>query len=155
MVIFPHTHSKYRSLESRINWQNDRTNTEQLERRLPLLHYCISHRKLLFFLFFLNRHPSDRDPRRPACSSCRERGGGGDSAVLPRTEPGLSIPDVLCSLLGDSHWVLVQDLLSLVGNCIKKKKKKNPTYTGTHVKMRESNNPTERKCRCSHKIFYV
>lgn len=154
MVIFPHTHSKYRSLESRIDWQNDRTNTEQLERRLPLLHYCISHRKLLFLLFFFHCHPSDPDPRRPAYPSCRDRGGRRPLSCPSANRAGfVTSQGPLQSFGGQS--LSISPGSSLSGWQLYQKKKNKTTYTGTHVKMRESNNPTERKCRCSHKIFYV
>lgn len=140
MVIFPHTHSKYRSLESRIDWQNDRTNTEQLDRRVPHLHHCMSHRKLLFFFFHLSASwscfPSslaffirtrvcrDREGRLRydrffffQISSPRQFFGGRPLTI----GPGSSL----------SGWQLY-------------KKKEPKKLTGTHVKMEETNNPTKK-----------
>lgn len=61
-------------------------------------------------------------------------------------EPGVFFQILMSSVAfgGQSLNIGPGSSLCQVGNCIKKKRKKEKTYIETHVKMAESNNTTEK-----------
>lgn len=93
-----------------------------------------------FLLFFLNCHPSDRDSRCPAYSTCRDRGWRRLSCPSVNRAGFINSRRPLQSFGGQSLSISPGSSLRLA---IVSKKEKKTTYTGTHVKMRESNYPTK------------